>query len=626
MDTPALPSASTTAGSTTLRAVASGKRKGGRTRKKVKGEEKAEGVVVERTPEFRRAQRRWRCFSRVVFACARLRQDRQRARQRVLICRSQVETAKHFGETRPARAQAEATDPEADIYGVFDQLRQGSDRVERSPLEVAMRRAMQCAWVPEFGLSYEDERLIRKQPDWYKVVEVMSPEVVARAVPPTSYTCYSCGECAAADVQTPHDVYTVGYRLGGHETAMRCVAEMSDLLVDGDFDEVTRRTAVCRKTCCMLAQNLLSFDNYEAWLISAHDPRPQLERGTDRKDQGLLLSENLIFLRCLAVQRPMPLSEKQLFALFQWVIKHSQFVQEREKRMIATAMAVADHPHLFLYRFKEPQSFVNRMAAFTRRYAETSIFPHLLRMDLNLFKWRSGMKQLLEQAMPKPPDVVYALLCEDNWRHHHGTREWVENGRRVHRVKKGAKHAPLFTLHGFHKAIRAAVEAKSRYVLRFEGVTETRTAAMGRGQERDLQQLERLLAGTPRKHLTVGSGVARMPTCATWQNDSGVFPLERYRSVFLAAGCDAQECDAMVDLFLEKLPHGNTLGYEMQNPKEEDSLSKECTILRPAEQYTPEEALQQNGKRKAAWAAADRGPDMVPLGAHPKAAAAAARR
>ena len=322
----------------------------------------------------------------------------------------------------------------------------------------------------------------------------------------------------------------------------------------------------------------------------------------------------------------MPLSEKQLFALFKWMIKHSQFIQEREKRMIATAMAIADHPHLFLYKFKEPQSFVNRMAAFTRRYAETSIFPHLLRMDLNLFKWRSGMKQLLEQAMPKPPDVVYALLCEDNWRHHHGTREWVEKGRRVHRVKKGATHAPLFTLGGFLRAIEAAVQAKPKYVLRFEGTSETRTASVSRAAERDLQQLERIMAGTPRKHLTIGSGVAKMPTCASWQNDSGVFPLERYRSVFLAAGCDAQECDAMVGLFLEKLPAGNTQGYEMQKPGKADSLSKECTILRPVEEYEPDEALQQNGKRKAAWAAVDRGPDMVPLGVHPRAAAAAARR
>lgn len=579
-------------------------------------EGEAEGeaaAVVELTPR-ERAGRRWRCLIRVLVAGIRLRKDVYNTKRRVLICKAQVETARHFCETTPSQVQAEAADPEADVYGVFDQHRQVPERAELTSLEADMRRALQCAWVPEYALTYEDEKQVRKQPDWYKVREVTAPEVVARAVPPTSYTCYCCGECAAADVQTPHDVFTVGYRLGGHETAMRCVAEMAELLVEGKFDEVTRRTAVCRKTQCMLAQNLLSFDNYEAWVISSPDPRPQLERGTDRKDQGLLLSENLILLRCLAVQRPMPLTEKQLFALFQWVVKHSQFIQEREKRMIATAMAVADHPHLFLYKFKEPQSFVNRMAAFTRRYAETSIFPHLLRMDLNLFKWRSAMKQLLEQAMPKPPDVVYALLCEDNWRHHHDVCEWVENGRRVHRVKRGAKHAPLFTLNGFLRAIEAAVQAKPKYVLRFEGTAETRTASVGRAAERDLQQLERLIAGTPRKHLTIGSGVARMPTCATWQNDSGVFPLERYRSVFLAAGCDAQECDAMVGLFLEKLPAGNTLGYEMQKPGKADSLSKECTILRPVEHYTPQEAVQQNGKRKAAWEAADKRPDMVPLG------------
>lgn len=570
---------------------------------------------VELSPQHR-ARQAWRHCGCVLRVWIRLRRDVRNHKRRVLICKAQVETARHFCETTPSQVQAGAEDPEADVYGVFDQMRQPEPRAELSPLEVDMRRAMEYAWVPEFGMSFEDELQVRKQPDWWKVVEVTAPEVVARAMPPTSYTCYSCGACAAADVQTPHDVYTVGYRLGGHVTAMRCVEEMANLLAEGNHDEVTRRTAVCRKVCCMLAQNLLSFDNYEAWVISSPDPRPQLERGTDRKDQGLLLSENLIFLRCLAVQRPMPLSEKQLLALFRWVVKHSQFVQEREKRMIATAMAVADHPHLFLYKFKEPQSFVNRMAAFTRNYAESSIFPHLLRTDLNLFKWRSGMKQLLETAMPKPPDVVYALLCEDNWRHHHDTMEWVENGRRVHRVKKGAAHASLFTLNGFLLAIEAVVKAKPKYVLRFEGTTETRTASISRAAERDLQQLERLIAGTPRKHLTVGSGVAKRPTCASYQNDSGVFPLERYRSVFLAAGCDAQECDAMVDLFLDKLPAGNTQGYEMQKPGKADSLSKECTILRPVEQYTPYEAPQQVGKRKAA---AERGADMVPLGASSKA-------
>ena len=39
--------------------------------------------------------------------------------------------------------------------------------------------------------------------------------------------------------------------------------------------------------------------------------------------------------------------------------------------------------------------------------------------------WRAQVAQLTHHT-----DVVYALLCEDNWRHHHDVCEWVENGRR----------------------------------------------------------------------------------------------------------------------------------------------------------------------------------------------------
>jgi len=315
-----------------------------------------------------------------------------------------------------------------------------------------------------------------------------------------------------------------------------------------------------------------------------------------------------VFLRCLAVQQPSVLTDEQLLVLFQWVIKHSQFIQEREKRFIATAMAVAERPDLFLYKFADPQSFVNCMASFPRNYAERVIFPHILRVDLGLHKWKSAINIILETAFPKPYDVVYARLCEDNWNHQGHP---VKNGRRVHRVKQGDAYAALFTLHGFRKAMKACVNANPSYVLRYEGMAETRTAKTGRTGERDVQQLEKLLSGTPRKAITVGHGAAGFPTCASRQNDSGVHPYDRYRAVFLASGYDDAECDAMVRLFIDRHAHGNTVGYELQDTTDPHSLSRECAVLRAVQLYTPP-VVNPAGKRKAVLERCDE-MTMVPL-------------
>ena len=82
--------------------------------------------------------------------------------------------------------------------------------------------------------------------------------MVARASLPTPYMCYCCGKHTGTDVQTPCDVFAVGYRLGGHELAMRCLKEMWELLEAENFTEVTRRTACCKMVSCMLAQNRLA--------------------------------------------------------------------------------------------------------------------------------------------------------------------------------------------------------------------------------------------------------------------------------------------------------------------------------------------------------------------------------
>ena len=510
--------------------------------------------------------------------------DEQRCRSVILKCT--VQNAKHFCQTAASRVQEDAP------FDVF--ANQGMTAAEMQACG-SLCDMLGHSWndqAPEYGTTYEEEvRAQAEVPTSRRVQRVVPPKVVARASLPTPYTCYCCGKHAGTDVQTPSDVFAVGYRLGGHELAMRCLKEMAELLEAEDLAEVTRRTACCKVVSCMLAQNRLAAENYEAWIFSVPVGgvrRPQLEKGTDRKDQGLELSDQMVLLRCLAVQDPPVASREQLFALWRWVVAHSQFVQEREKRFIATALAVANNPHLFGYEFGDPQSFVNRMAAFPRNYAHRILFPHLLRNELNRHKWKSGVNKLLETAMPKPYDAIYALVCEDNW--HSQSRPRDADGRPEHRVTKGAKHEKIFNVCHFKRGLTAAVSTtkKDGEVLHFQDTASVGSESATIGTQREQRELNKLLTGTRKAGKTKGFGVADFPTCGSRQKTSGAHPAERYAAVFDAQGTySRKEREDIVSLFIDTHEEGNTVGRELQTPQDPGSLSKACAVIRPVQVCDP---------------------------------------
>ena len=512
-------------------------------------------------------------------------------RFRTIVLRTTVQGAKHFCQTTSSRVQ---TDAPFDAFAP-----DGFHDMQPNELEAlkGLCSLLGNSWYSDtkYASTYEEDARSKSEADITRRVNAVTPpKVVARSALPTPYMCYCCGKHAGTDLQTPSDVYAVGYRLGGHATAMRCVVEMAQLLEAEDFGEVMRRTTCCKKVSCMLAQNRLTTDHYEGWLwtkdANGHR-RPQLEKGTDRKDQGLELGDSLILLRCLAVQDPPVATPGQLKALFRWVIYNSQFIQEREKRFIATALAVAENPEKFGYRFSDAQSFVNRMAAFPRNYAHRIIFAHVVRMDLNVYKWKSTMNKVLETAMPKPYDVIYAMMCEDNWHHQGQPRD--SDGRPVHRVTKGAKHQKVFNACHFKKGLKAAVAVNKKhgYDLFFQDASNTNTGSAVADGPRDQRELNKLLSGSRKGGKTKGFGVAGMPTCGSRQKTSGAHPVERYAAVFEAQGSySPKEVNDMVNLFMDKYDDGNTVGFELQNPKEEGSLSKACAVLRPIEVYEPPQA------------------------------------
>ncbi len=511
-------------------------------------------------------------------------------RFRTVLLRVTVEEARHFCQTTSSRVQQDAP------FHAFesDLMAEGLQAKEKEAFK-GLCQMLGNSWYSDtkYASTYEEEvRSKSKADDARRVDEVTRPKVVARSALPTPYLCACCGKHAGTDMQTPSDVYAVGFRLGGHALGLRCLMEMAQLLVAENFEEVKQRTACCKKVRCMLAQNRLSTDHYEGWLWTK-DPltglrRPQLEKGTDRKDQGLELGDCLILLRCLAVQDPPVVSREQIQALFRWVIYNSQFIQEREKRFIATGLAVVDNPTKFGYRFSDAQSLVNRMAAFPRNYAHRVIFPHILRMDLSVYKWKSCMNKILETAMPKPYDVIYAMMCEDNWIHQ--GRPVDPDGRPVHRVTRGAKYAKVFNVCHFKKGLKAAVAVKKLkgYDLQFQDASSTDTGSAVADGSRGQRELNQLISGSRKGGKTKGFGVAGMPTCGSRQKTSGAHPRERYAAVFQAQGSySPEEIDNMISLFMDEYPDGNTVGFELQNAKDEGSLSKACAVLRPVEVYDP---------------------------------------
>jgi hypothetical protein len=528
--------------------------------------------------------------------------ERRRHVNRVALMHSTVLGRPWFADDDETKQEG---DKPLDEYGAFEANDEGAGSL--CVLVRAIQEELDKEWSaydPEYGTTYEEEQLEREQSGENSVTDVTTPLVNAHNPPPACEVCFCCKKKAACDYQTTEAVFWKGWVKTNGVFGIDCVKDMARLLLANNYVEVRRRTACCRTVGCMLAQGLLKYECYEAWVRSPTS-RTQLERGTDRKDQGLAFSENIIFLRTLAVMTPCPLSAEELRALFQWVVLHSQWIQEREKRFIATAMCVANNPHLFGYTFSKKQRFVDRMGSFVRRYALNVIFPHILNVDLKWYRWKSTANCLLETGMPKAPDVVFALLCEDNW------EAWGEpkdaDGRYKHRVPRGnPDSAKLFTREGFEEALTRCTHGKT-------GKVDTKTgkeillavqqrlnfaseADAGSSKRNDAEKLQKKISGSHRKLYTVGHAVSAPPTCGSAQANSGVHPRYRNEGIWKALDYTNQEAKARTDMYMQDYENGNTVGHEKQSSGDK-SKSKACTVIRPITAYVPPPVKQFNTTR-----------------------------
>lgn len=475
---------------------------------------------------------------------------------------------------------------------------------------------MEMQWEKETALNWEQEQQVCEIADDRKVDAVVAPVVVTRGTPPVDYTCFGCGVRSAHDLQLPSEVFNVAYTVEGEEGALRNLHEMAQSLVEGEYDKVIARTSVCRRLRCMISQNKLTCGDYEAWRYSGKidedgnrgAPRKQLMLGTDRMNQSILLIDNLLLLRWLYVIRDedgeATFTKEQITALFHWFVLNSQFVQEREKRFIATAMAIVESA-TFPFKFQPAQSFVNQMASIPRNYVETQLLAHIFDDTLEPARWVPWGMRLMETGCPKAADAAYMLMCIFHWRADGEPRD--ATNKPILRIRHSAKYKELFTVDGFGKALAAATQKHSKdggqrlYYASAPTGKSSVTMSTSQTREETRQLLKLLTGGSTRRGYTVGHGVQGVkckPTCGSTQADSSVHTEQRYEGVATALHLNDKEKADMLHLVIKVLPMGNSEGKEKLSGETADrTKAKACAVLRKPTEYTPKRTVPVTSTR-----------------------------
>ena len=489
------------------------------------------------------------------------------------------------GKTFLDHRNANVSDPEIDEYGQFTEPRASCDIAYEAELSDGGGdddddAEGEAAWMTDLRPGVGTKRTTTSIPTG-AVGDVTAPPVVARGSPPSGFLCACCGKGTGYTLQTPWNVFATAYRVHGGAHAVACVVAMGSMLEQGATRAAIKRLAVCKDVNCLMAMDMLDAAEHGAW-VASEKQRPQAERGTARKSQSSSFRKNVDLLRYLYIQTPPILTGGQVTALFEYVVLNSQQIQENEKRFIATAMAVAENPHLFPYAFPSPQRLVDRMARIPRNYALNVILPHILDTELNAFRWSAKGKRVLETASPKSSDALWAIMCDINSEANGRERE---NGRLVHRlVSPTPNTAAVFTAVGFKKALSQAIAASPKYTLSFSSGGPTLSSVggkhgAGKGAPRyKVHELLRILSGSERGGSVIARGAVAAPTCGSRQSDSGVHTHERYVAVFLAENLSMEEATDRAAIFVDRHPVGNSVGKErLGNGK---PGSKACHALR----------------------------------------------
>jgi len=363
---------------------------------------------------------------------------------------------------------------------------------------------------------------------------------------PAEFTCFCCGSRAAASFLTPLQVFACGFVLDDSRGATAALASLGDLLYR-DPGEAHRRLAVCGGWACLIRQQVISVEDRMRWLSSS---RPQSEYCV-RTGQAETFTANIVLLHSVSKTTP----SAHLWALFQHLVENSHFVSERCLKYHATALSATEHPELLGFKFSSAIDTVRAMERFPRMYCNILVWQHVTDVTLSPFRWRARLRVLPESGIPKPADALYACICVQNIRASGRTTD----GRARHTCSTHAT-ARVFAPIAFRDGLAACVRAAPKHALK---------------ERKDAQELRRFGQGRVPDQI---AAVAGTPTCGTLQADSGVHTEQRYYSALRALGLGAEEAEELLPLFVEKLPCGNTVGYEKL--KGGEHAAKACAVLR----------------------------------------------
>ena len=392
---------------------------------------------------------------------------------------------------------------------------------------------------------------------------LQQPTCRARSGAASMFTCWQCGSNPGHEFQAPDEVFETAWRSSQEDdmgrSAVSAVKEMAMLLRKGHGDTVAGRCCVCNNIDCMLRAGIMTPEWRAEWLDGTR--RPQEERETSRKNQVVRIERNMRLLHNLVKGGVLDLLDvRQLLMFF---ARNSQFVHEREKKFIATAMAVAENSHLFGFRFPQPQRFVDRMAAFAHGYVTNVLVSHVFDVALSDAAWEGHLQKLLDTALPKAPDAVFALMVEANAEASGFERDppeaegvWAtvvsQTGRMIHRTS-----LEVFSPITFYNRLSQCVTASPAYELSFESSKNCNgsnayaalaTANKGKFRNYELQLAMQALQGAQRE---IAHGVAELPSSSDLQRETNVHPRLRYKNLFLALGYSDDDAEMRIALLLD---------------------------------------------------------------------------
>lgn len=464
---------------------------------------------------------------------------------------------------------------------------------------------------PDLQASHDD--LVERGYTGMSIGLLRTPACKARGTSPSHVRCFQCGIRPGWDLQMPSDTFETAWRSsskGWGETAVCALMTMARLLGQARDAEVVARCCVCNDVDCLIRAGLMPPEWRIEWLDG--ERRPQEQRETARKYQVVILERNIRLFHDLVKGQKLVLQDVQ--HLMRFVAMNSQFVQEREKRFIATAMAVADNENSFGYRFADPQRFVNRMANFIHGYVIFVLVPHIMDCDTSDSQWEAHLQKLIDTALPKAPDAIYALMVESNAEQGNFEREPAvplhegfdpereeppfgnnvqTDGRLVHRVGYGSVLIDLFDPDTFLERLNRCVRASPHYDLEYASSSNRlenagnvyealRVSNSGTAIKRfEIQVAMRALNGPYNRLVTLpANGVAELPSSGDLQRETNVHPRLRYHNLFVALGNDVHDTELRVSMMLEYHANGNLVGKE---PLRSGLGSKACyTIRRPS--------------------------------------------